>query len=176
MTSRSDELTAVHEGGHAVAATLLGREVKLVSVIDRSHSRGRVFYADLDGFDPGLRWWTETSVITQLSGPLAERRAILGHRSWSVGPIDWSSCGGGEDIKNASLLVEATATRGEEATYFTLLLLKTKWLLSRLTTWPAIEGVAVELLKKRVLYGKEVRHLVERAGGRLQESPLGAMA
>src|ERR671931_1048380 len=73
ISPTDQELVAIHEAGHAVAAVFLGREISVVSVINRSDSAGRLFFSGIEGarFAAQERWFLETTAMTRLAGPLA---------------------------------------------------------------------------------------------------------
>ena len=154
MSPTDQELVAIHEAGHAVAAVFLGREISVVSVINRSDSSGRLFFSGIEEarFAAQERWFLETTAMTRLAGPLAERRMMHPY-GWMHGPIDWRACSGKVDSGAASRLVERSAPEGRDALTLAILLSRTFGVLVRPQVWKAVEATAEELSKHRVLRG-----------------------
>ena len=136
-----DQLTAIHESGHAIAAYRLGVEVFEVTLRPRGRLMARTSVARArwharNASAPILREAIEKDFKISLAGPIAESRV--------------------------SGVVDEVAATADVANFppQTLIHLcrETEVLVSE--KWRAIERVAEALIEKRALTGQELNHLM----------------
>jgi ATP-dependent Zn protease len=146
----TDEATAFHEAGHAVAALALGRPVHRVSVLgDREHLGTCHFGKAV--FRPSEDW-LEREMLIALAGLAAEARHA-GRYAWE---------GAGRDLQYAAELARQRAGGARQAERLQKRMLsKVEHLLGQEGNWRAVERIAAELLRYGALSGRAARHLYE---------------
>jgi ATP-dependent Zn protease len=159
------ECTAYHEAGHAVAAIILGRAIRKVTIIpdhDRNtlgscqgHGNGRLPALDTDASSARHRTYIKSQIMMLWAGAIAEGRRA-GRHNWHGAGVDRShilnlacfACMGDEECKR----------------YIQWLFERTKNLLfSQRWHWDAIKRIARKLLKHGTITGKEAKGLYQAA-------------
>ena len=154
--------TAYHEAGHAVAAFVLRRPIRTASIEPAEGSLGRVehhppgkwFQPDA-GVDTRTRNLVKRHIVGHLAGPLAEERFTGSHNETGATSdhhhaVDLASYLVDDD-ERLQILVDDLSSRAAE-------------LLARTDVWRAVEAVAEELVRDRLLAGREVRAVIRRTG------------
>jgi hypothetical protein len=146
------EITAIHEAAHAVAAIRTGLVFENVAAIpdDEAGIDGALYWTDLHD-ELGLSMPPQSLALVLLAGPCAEARARK---------LRFDRILAGEAAMDDR---EALATLGLDDEQFIVASRETLALIER--DWAAIERVAHELAKGRVLDFDEVEALVIAAGG-----------
>jgi hypothetical protein len=148
----SEEATAYHEAGHAVAALALGRPVDRVSIRpDRDKLGVCAFRKPV--FRPSEDW-VEREMLISLAGIAAEARRT-GEYAWD---------GADRDYRYAYELAldRAGAPRRAER-LVKRVLSKVEHLLSRDANWRTVERLVEELLRRREISGRAARSLFEQS-------------
>jgi ATP-dependent Zn protease len=146
----SDEATAYHEAGHAVAALALDRPVLKVS-IEPDRDRAGICHFGKSVFRPSEDW-VEREMMIALAGLAAEAR--------HTGEYDHDAAG--RDLRYARSLSRDRAGNDRQAERLERRLLsKVEHLLDREENWRAVERIAAELLARREMSGRQARHLYE---------------
>jgi ATP-dependent Zn protease len=146
----SDEATAYHEAGHAVAALALGRPVHKVSVLP---NRDRLGWCEFrKGVFRPSEDWLERELLIALAGMAAEAR----HTG------DYDRDAAGRDLRYVRGLALQRATARSVERLERRMLAKVENLLADEGHWRAVELIVAELLKSGVISGRAARHLFER--------------
>ena len=153
--------TAYHEAGHAVAAFILRKRFKKISIIPNPYenSLGRLsgcgWKSNLNpefDEDGRLRHMVETQIIIFLAGPVAEAK-LTGR---------YNHIGASKDYEGAVLYASyVTGSSEETSAYINWLLEKTKNILS-IYRWDAVELLAGELIKRREIGYKTTREIIRK--------------
>ena len=168
------QVTAWHESGHALAATLLSPEnrVAKVTIIPTTGGAGG-FCVNIP---PERMYWTkkelEQQIMVHLAGRCAEELhfGAEGITTGASNDIEKATqtalqyvtkFGMGEGILDRSVLRDDQLTNKECAELTQRLYGEVKTLLQE--NYPALEAIAVRLLEKETLDGDEVRELTERS-------------
>src|SRR4051794_39535522 len=134
----SDEATAYHEAGHAVAALALDRPVVKVS-IEPDRERAGICAFGKSVFRPSEDW-VEREMLIALAGLAAEAR--------HTGEYDHDAAE--RDLRYARSLSRGRAGNERQAERLERRLLsKVEHLLAREENWQAVERIATELLARR---------------------------
>jgi ATP-dependent Zn protease len=147
---QTDEGTAYHEAGHAIAALALGRPVERVSVLpDRER----------------LGWCHFGKAVFRPSEDRVEREALIGLAGLAAEALRTGSYGWEEatrDLRYVRTLTRPRAGSDRQAERLEKrLLAKAEHLLSRPAHWRAVERLAAELLRLGVVSGRAARHIWE---------------
>jgi len=149
-------LTAYHEAGHAVMATLCGQritEVEIVGDEDHTGSVQSLRFADEHGpnNEPGIPSApTERRLLCVAAGMVAEN-LVSGRGQWD------ESC---EDLDTAvHLAMKVVGDCERVIPYLEIVREHTDDLLHR--NWRAVEALADVLMERRCVTGEEVRRLLE---------------
>jgi len=153
----SREATAYHEAGHAVAAWKLGYRPISASITAVEESVGEVRHEnpfpgvnlEFDGSDLA-RSRVERAIMIRLAGPIAQKR---------YRPTSWRRWQGGADYAVAADLALRVCGSGEVASAFL------KWLDLRAKAlienhWPAVERLAIALIKHGTMNQEEIAALM----------------
>jgi hypothetical protein len=171
----SDEATAYHEAGHAVALFLLGRSPGATSIEPGVDKHGdpmlgfnkspaplragtltdprEVTAGGVPELVPHQRKRVEEEIIVLFAGPAAEER-FLGHANH-----EWA---GGDHARVLALARLSEMHPDEEEAYLNWLAVRARLLLTG-WAWSLVEGVAAELLTRRKLTAKETREAIVAA-------------
>jgi hypothetical protein len=156
---RKIEATAYHEAGHAVAAFLLFRAVKRISIVPDDETSGPVEHYPIRGtwFQPDVeidmraRRHMETSITLLLAGPSAERKATG----------RWNRVGASGDIDAACDLALRLVGSERQFTHY--------WAWRRQIAldlwedehaWGLAQRLTVELLERKKMSGREAREVL----------------
>jgi ATP-dependent Zn protease len=146
----SDEATAYHEAGHAVAALALDRPVMKVSI---KPDRDRVGICAFGKavFRPSQDW-LEREVLIALAGMAAEAK--------HTGEYDREAAG--RDLTYArGLAIERAGNARQAERLQRRMLSKVEHLLEQEATWRAVQRIAKALLEQTEISGRQARHLYE---------------
>ena len=150
---------AYHEAGHAVAAFLMRRRFKKVTIIPEGNALGSLagcgWRSKLNPeYDDGarLRHRIEADIIVSLAGPVAE--AKLTSRFNHIG-----ACQDYHDAVGCALYV--TDSKNETEAYINWLLERTKNILSFIR-WDAVKELADELIKQREIGYTIARKIIRK--------------
>jgi hypothetical protein len=148
----TDEATAYHEAGHAVAALALGRPVDRVSIRpDRDKVGVCAFRKPV--FRPSEDW-VEREMLIALAGIAAEAR--------HTGEYAWD--GADRDYRYAyELALDCAGARRQAERLVKRVLSKVEHLLSREVNWRTVTRVVEELLRRREISGRAARSLFEQS-------------
>jgi len=173
-----EEFAAYHEAGHAVAFSLIGRELVQIFLGPAPGDGGCSLTpvgAALDLHDPVEQNWAERHIVAHLASPMAEA-ILLGREEDCLG-LTFSA----SDLREARLISEKlaqvrTARKIERASD---LLFWSKWtataeLLRDPPHWAAVEALARTLLGQRSIEGQHARQIIAEALGGNLEKPQGA--
>lgn len=159
MGRATRERTAYHEAGHAVAAFSYNKRLHKVS-IKTDHDAGLLGYVKstwrigeamtYGEADRHLRLVTE-GVTILLAGVVAEREHTQGRHDWT---------GVASDRHNALDLALRILSDDEAPAYMKWLMVRTENLVK--WRWPAIEGMAQELLAREEMSGAEATALIRQ--------------
>ena len=152
------EATAFHEAGHAVMAALLGRPVLKVTIAPGQMVFGvRLGACELQkGRSKKSKDWLEDEVLILLAGMVAEAQ-LTGK---------YCQAGATQDLLTVRrLLGHSRATNPRQLERLEQRLLdKTEYMLGDPIATKAIKMIAEQLLEKKTLSGRAVRHWLEQAG------------
>lgn len=149
--------TAIHEAGHAVMATLLGRSIQKVTIAPGRMQSGDVRLGICEmkkGRVKASKDAVEDDVLILLAGMVAEAR-FTGQ---------YCHEGAAQDLRAVKRLLENRA--GSEQQLQRLqrrMLAKTEHLLHDEANARAVQRVANELLQRTTISGRAVRHLFDQA-------------
>jgi hypothetical protein len=159
--------TAHHEAGHAVAAFLVKRRFRHVSIEPDQRSLGHVLYRAWDKrFDPNARFSPRTeillrdAVVTALAGFEAQFR-FSGKRPWRSARSDHDQA--------LDLALRACCSGEEAAAYVEWLSVRTRQMFSVPSTWKAVRALARSLLRQQRLSYKEAHKIYLEATGQALE-------
>jgi ATP-dependent Zn protease len=149
----SQELcTAYHEAGHAVIAFVFERPVQKVSILP---DQRRLGHCELrSGVNRASQDRLEADILIMLAGVAAE--AI------HSGSYNWP--GAAQDLQSVRRLAEMRSGKGQADKLTRRLLAKAEHLLLQTRNWNAVDQIAVELVKKKTISGRAVRHYFEQSG------------
>jgi ATP-dependent Zn protease len=157
------EATAYHEAGHVVAAFLLHRGFRTVTIIPKEDSLGhmlktappRNLHPDYQT-DARAEIWLRREITICLAGPVAEK-LHTGRGNWRIGgssdfhhAVDWAS--------------DIMGDPDEIGAYLDWLTLVTKNMLKHPHHWPIVQALAAELLSRRTVGPRRARALMREAG------------
>lgn len=161
---RQLEKTAYHEAGHAVVAYLLGRSVRLVTIVPSEDGTllGHVLYVPPRLKDEYQYWGSpslkraafENIVRISLAGSIAEGR-MAGRQSHRQASSDYRYA-----VEVVSGLV---GDDRELSAYLNWLWISTENLLSVKPHWRAVEALAQKLLELRTIKGKDAKEIIRNA-------------
>ena len=163
INQRELELTAYHEAGHAVVASLLRFPVDRVSIDRVGEFSGAMLYRK-SGIAFGSPSVSRREIIVVVAGPLAEAIRCYGEENvslepnWNQDAYDFQSARHYADIIARSDCCDRLAVLSEAVG-------KAYRLLIRPFVWSAIEAVANELLMRRTISGERVAELSELGNG-----------
>lgn len=141
-------ITAYHEAGHAVIAISVGRPIHKVSIIPNKTRLGAC-EVKKGRFQPSSDW-LEDEILILFGGVAAEAKL--------TGKYDWR--GAGQDLRNIRQLTLSRAgdvTRAEKIER--RLLSKTEHVLKSQSIWDVVVQIAVVLLEKETISGRNAMHL-----------------
>jgi hypothetical protein len=165
MNARQRERVAYHEAGHAVAAYLLRRAFRYVTIIPKEGSQGHVMPRQRPGGQPyqlgddvadGRR--AERMIMVLLAGITAEairygRRPPRWIRQSDIAQaIAWACCG-----------AEPAVDPGGPWCWIEWLFRRTRYLLEAPRAWVAVEALAHALLQASRLSGPQARRIIQEA-------------
>ena len=173
-TSSQEEFAAYHEAGHAVAFSLIGRELVQVFLGPDPGNGGcelTPIETVFDLRDPRAQAVAEGHLVAHLAGPVAE--AIFLGREEDCEGLTVSV----PDLREALLILEKLA---QVRTYHKIertsdLLFWNKWiataeLLRDPPHWAAVEALARVLLRRRCIEGQHAQQIIAKAlGGHLEK-------
>jgi ATP-dependent Zn protease len=148
MVVDSRTITAYHEAGHAVIAISVGRPIHKVSIIPNKTRLGAC-EVKKGRFQPSSDW-LEDEILILFAGVAAEAKL--------TGKYDWR--GAGQDLRNIRHLTLSRAgdvTRAEKLER--RLLSKTEHMLESEDIWNVVVQIAVALLEKETISGRNAMHL-----------------
>lgn len=144
-----DAATAYHEAGHAVIALALGRPVQRVSILPDEKRLGWCEFKK--GVFRPTEDWLEREILISLAGLAAEAQFTGAYA------LD----GAVHDLKIVRRLSVQRAGERQAEKLERRMLSKTEHLLSDAGHWRAVELIAAELLKNKVISGRAVRHFFD---------------
>ena len=152
----AEERTAYHEAGHAVAAYLMHRRFKHITIVPEGDVLGRVKFSLPNSFRPDHldtdrrnEKRIETEIIIELAGLVSEG-ILAGRRNWRGARGDLDSA-----VNLASYRYFDPELIGK---YIEWLLVLTRHMIEAPRNWPMVQAVAKELLaQKRVSYSQARR-------------------
>lgn len=149
--------TAYHEAGHAVMAVSLDRNVEKVTILPGNMQAGGVRLGACKlkkGRTHGTKDWIEDEVLILYAGMVAESR-FTGR---------YCQIGAREDLRIArGLLGNRAGTEKKLDRLQKRMLGKTEYVLDDQAHTAAIESVAKELIEKKTISGRAVRHFFDEA-------------
>jgi hypothetical protein len=160
MPTKKLEAIAYHEAGHGVIAYLLSRPFVHVSIIPdpddenlghiRMAATPKSLHPDYES-NARTERWIRREIMIELAGPLAEKL--------QRGKGNWRGASG--DFHRAfDMACYHTCGEAETSAYIHWLWERTKTLLT--LNWPAVEVLAAELLKRKVVGAKRARTLMRK--------------
>jgi hypothetical protein len=162
-----EELTAYHEAGHALAFSLIGREVVQVFLGPEPGNGGCMLTPverAFDLYDPKARALAEKHIVAHLAGPVAE--ALLLDRVEDCGGLTFSA----SDLQEARLIIEKLTlvrrgygAQGSNEWFFWSKWLAAAELLGDPLHWRTVEALARILLVQRCIEGQHARQLMAAA-------------
>lgn len=148
----TEEATAYHEAGHAVAALALDRPVVKVSIRPDRERLGICAFGK--AVIRPSEDWLEREVLIALAGMAAEAR--------HTGTYDRD--GAGRDLLYARRLSLQRAGNERQAERLEKrMLARVENLLDREVNWRAVQRIAAELLRVGEMSGRQARHLYEES-------------
>ncbi len=153
-------LTAYREAGRAVMCMVQQRGFKLVTIVSKGESRGRVHLTPIQLYDKRrghvYREKVKREIVIDLAGPIAEKIA-RGERQWR---------GTGSDLLSAHRAIELASQMydGHDtvAAYLKYLWFETRDTLLKREHWKAVQILAAELIDNRRVSGFRARELFRR--------------
>jgi hypothetical protein len=163
MTEESERLgrTAYHEGGHAVAAWVVGLETKGASVVPKESSLGRVVYEHVEAievFDELLR----RHLISSYAGVKAVE--ILTGQPIDPEDVNMDPSVQGTDWDMVMDLVLRLAGTDEEQQLLVQERAEAEALCVLKDNWRGVEAVATALLERRNLDGADLSRILQDVG------------
>lgn len=149
MKISSDAATAYHEAGHAVVALALKRPVQRVSVLPDENRLGWCEFKK--GVFRPTEDWLEREMLISLAGLAAEAQ-FTGAYAWD---------GATHDMKIVRRLSVQRAGARQFEKLERRMLSKVEHLLSDAGHWRAVELIAAELLKSKVISGRAAQHFFD---------------
>ena len=150
--------TAYHEAGHAVIALSLGRSIEKLSIVRNSIRLGAVQLGK--GRNGRKQDYFEIEALILLGGLVSEAR-YTGEYNWGGAQQDLRAL---RRLSLARIDTEQKAERLERR-----LLGKTSHHLDQPGHWEAVESVASELIKSKMMSGRAARHLFDEAMKRFHQ-------
>ena len=149
----SDQLsTAYHEAGHAVIAIVFERPVQKVSILP---DQRRLGHCELrKGVSRASQDRLEADILILLAGVAAE--AIYS------GAYNWQ--GAAQDLQSVRRLAVMRSGAAQADKLTRRMLAKTEHLLMQQHHWTAVAKIAAELVEKKTISGRAVRHFFEQSG------------
>ena len=173
-----EEFAAYHEAGHAVAFSLIGRELVQVFLGPDPGNGGCELTpvgTALDLHDPRAQVFAEKHIVAHLAGPVVEA-LLLGREEDCLG-LTFSA----SDLREARLISEklAQVRAARKAEHTSDLLFWSKWtataeLLRDPPRWAAVEALARALLVRQSIEGPHAQRIIAEALGGHSEKPQGA--
>jgi hypothetical protein len=159
--SRTAMATAYHQAAHAVMAWKLGVAVKRVTIVPSKDAKGHCYHAqvvrgecaEVDSSDRG-RMEREQHIMIALAGPVAQR--IYNPRGYRRGH------GRGDQAIAADLALNMNGSSRATDAYLKWLTIHTRDCLENVSTWPLVEALAAELVRRRTIEGAEVVELLRK--------------
>lgn len=149
--------TAYHEAGHAVMATILGRNIQKVTIKAGQIQTGGVRLGVCElatGRRRSSHDALEDEVLILLAGMVAEAK-FTGR---------YCQLGAAQDLRHAANLLRDRAGSEDQVERLQRRMLdKTEHLLSELAHSQAITSVAKELIERTTISGRSVRHIVSQS-------------
>ena len=149
--------TAYHEAGHAVMALAVGRLVQKVTIVPGTSEFGaaRLGVCELQkGRTKAAKNGYEDNVLILLAGMVSEAR-FTGQ---------YCEAGAAQDLRAVErILCDRAGNQKQHERLYRRLLDKTEYLLSDEAHAKAVDWIAVELIQKRTISGRAVRHFFEQA-------------
>jgi ATP-dependent Zn protease len=171
-SERERQATAYHEAGHAVVSVDVGLSVKYVAIhLDLVEGNAGVCQG---GKSPSwaqpeidatgrTRRWIEQVIMVLLAGGEAERR-FVGRRNHKGASSDYQKAVDiGSYICNGDM--------EETQAYLAWLAVRTRNLLAREDIWAAVKAVALALLVRSELSGREVKRIIQDSYNALLSVP-----
>lgn len=147
----SDEATAYHEAGHAVAALALGRPVHKVSVLP---DRDRLGWCEFKkGVFRPSEDWVEREAVIALAGLAAE----------AIHTGTYAYAEAARDLRYVRKILAGRASPRTLPRIERRMLSKAEHLLSDEAHWQAVVVIAAELRKLGQISGRAARHLFDQA-------------
>jgi ATP-dependent Zn protease len=149
--------TAYHEAGHAVMATILGRNIQKVTIKAGQIQTGGIRLGACElaiGRRRSSHDALEDEVLILLAGMVAEAK-FTGH---------YCPLGASQDLRHAANLLQDRAGSEDQTQRLQKRMLdKTEHLLGSLGHSQAIKNVAIELIDRTTISGRAVRHIVNQS-------------
>lgn len=159
---KSEQKTAYHEAGHAVASWIFRHKFSFVSITPTEDCLGMVKHPDsyLKNFDPDIDNSRKTlhrlerEIIILLAGLVAE--------TFFVGRHDWQ--GASPDYRDVvDLALYATGSGDEATAYIKWLSIRTERLLRAPRQWEPIKALAKELMIHKKINYQKAKEIMEHA-------------
>lgn len=146
--------TAYHEAGHAVMATILGRNIQKVTIKAGQLQTGgiRLGLCELgSGRRRASHDVVEDEVLILLAGMVAEAK-LTGR---------YCQLGAAQDLRHVSALLRDRGGNEKQSLRLQRRMIeKTEHLLNEPAHWQSVENVAKELIERTAISGRAVRHIV----------------
>src|SRR5262245_54406910 len=158
--------TAYHEAGHALAAWKNGIGIRRISIVPKGDKLGRLqrrtplraIHFEWDGSDRA-RMRAEKLIEVSLAGPAAQRR---------FKPSSFRHCQAHSDHRQAVDLADYLNGNSEQAQLYL------RWMERRASDlvanfWPLVEALALVLLERRTMTGKEAAEVFMAAQAQIRQ-------
>ena len=157
-----DAVTAYHESGHAVAASMLGRPFTRVSIQPDGITLGRCSFRR-----PGP-WFRPEVKMTRRTRERIEERIVIslaGPHSQTRFTGEFDELGAREDFGRALELAEHVTGGDDEESraYVEWLTRRTVRLMRQPQFWPAVESLAGALLERGEIAYRDARKIIDQA-------------
>jgi hypothetical protein len=150
--------TAYHEAGHAVAAYLLNRDFKSVTIIREGDTLGQCSLTKLDDFHPDIN--SDHGTLAHLEEYMIMLHAGLASEYLATGR--YNRAGAYSDLTIAAhLAANACGTDEEVQLYRELMMVRAKNLLRLAHNWSAVQTLAEELLRRPCLIYLEAEGIIQ---------------
>lgn len=150
--------TAYHEAGHAVAAYLLDRDFKSVTIIREGDTLGQCSLTKLDDFHPDIN--ADQRTLAHLEEYMIMLHAGVASEYLATGRYNWT--GAHSDLTIAAhLAANACGTDEEVQLYRELMMVRAKNLLRLAHNWSAVQTLAEELLRRPCLTYLEAEGMIQ---------------